>query len=79
MAPIRASRRSSSEMLAFEEDRNVKKYGVLDGACWDTAGRIKSIAQQFEDCGVRWYKSAKGPGSRVAGWRLVRTALAFEA
>ena len=67
----------SSEIHAFEAGKNAKPYGVLDSACWDTTGRLKSIAAQFEDCGVRWFKSAKGPGSRVARWRMIRKALTF--
>jgi phage terminase large subunit len=68
----------SAEIHAMEAGLNVLKYGVLDSACWDTTGRVKSIAQQFEDYGVRWYKCSKGPGSRVARWLMIRRALAFE-
>lgn len=63
---------------AFERGKNVQRVGILDSACWDVTGRAKSIAQQFQECGLMNAPSAKGPGSRVAGWNLIRTALHFE-
>jgi phage terminase large subunit len=68
----------AAKILAFAEGKNVEEYGILDSACWDITGRDKSIAEQFADCGVRNYKSAKGPGSRVARWLLLKAALDFE-
>jgi phage terminase large subunit len=61
---------------AFEEGKNVEPIGVLDSACWDDS-RGKSLAQQFADCGVRNYQSAKKDG-RVARWIMIRKALTFE-
>jgi phage terminase large subunit len=63
---------------AFEAGKKVVSNGVLDAACWDTTGRAQSIADQFADYKVRWLPSAKGPGSRVAGWRVLRKLLAFD-
>lgn len=65
----------ASKILAFEQGKNVQKIGILDSACWDVTGRAESIAEQFRKCGVINAPSAKGPGSRVAGWNMVRTAL----
>ncbi len=62
----------------FEAGKRVTKVGVLDSACWDITGRAQSIADQFMDYGVRWAASAKGPGSRVAGWNMLRKLLHFE-
>lgn len=62
---------------AFEAGKKVSSTGVLDSACWDTTGRAQSIADQFAGYKVRWMQSAKGPGSRVAGWHAVRKMLAF--
>jgi hypothetical protein len=70
--------RQAKEILDFERGKRVQPVGVLDSACWDTTGRAQSIAAQFSDYGVRWVQAAKGPGSRVAGWRVVRKLLAFE-
>lgn len=63
---------------AFEAGKRVVQVGVLDSACWDTTGRAQSIADQFASLKVRWMQAAKGPGSRVAGWRVMRKMLAFE-
>lgn len=65
----------ASKILAFEAGKNIQKIGILDSACWDVTGRAESIAEQFRKCGVINAPSAKGPGSRVAGWNMVRTAL----
>ncbi len=62
---------------AFERGKNVERIGVLDGACWDATGRPKSIADQFAEFKVFWAQGVKGPGSRVAGWQLVRQWLDF--
>ena len=70
--------KQASEILQFEQGKNVERVGILDAACWDTTGRAKSIAEQFADNGVTWVASAKGPGSRVAGWRTIRKELHFE-
>lgn len=67
----------SDRILAFESGKVIAPVGVLDAACWDTTGRAQSIADQFAGYKVRWLQSAKGPGSRVAGWRVVRKMLAF--
>lgn len=63
---------------AFEAGKRISPVGILDAACWDTTGRAQSIADQFAEYKVRWLQSAKGPGSRVAGWRVMRKMLAFE-
>jgi hypothetical protein len=68
----------SAEILAFEKGKNVQRYGILDSACWDTTGRALCIADQFQQCGVYMVPGAKGPGSRVAGWNMVRHALNYE-
>ena len=68
----------ASRILAFEQGKNVEKIGILDAACWDVTGRAESIAEQFRKCGVLNAPSAKGPGSRVAGWTMVKTALSFD-
>lgn len=66
----------AAKILAYEQGKNVQKIGILDSACWDVTGRAESIAEQFRKCGVLNAPSAKGPGSRVAGWNMVRSALA---
>lgn len=63
---------------SFEAGKTVEKVGVLDSACWDSTGRPKSIADQFADYKVLWAQAEKGPGSRVAGWQLLRRWLYFE-
>jgi phage terminase large subunit len=63
---------------AFEAGKTIAPYGILDGACWDASGRPKSIADQFAEYKVRWLPSEKGPGSRVAGWRVLRSLLSFD-
>src|SRR5260370_24874756 len=70
----------ASEILAFERTHNVQKYGILDSACFTGAGQYqgKSIASQFREYGVYNAPSAKGPGSRVSGWQMVKEALEFE-
>lgn len=68
----------AEKIRAFEQGKRIQPTGVLDSACWDTTGRAQSIADQFSQYGVTWVQSAKGPGSRVAGWRVVRKLLAFE-
>jgi phage terminase large subunit len=65
----------AARILEWEQGKNVQKIGILDSACWDVSGRAESIAEQFRRCGVINAPSAKGPGSRVAGWNMVRTAL----
>lgn len=68
----------AEEIRRFEAGKAVVPIGVLDSACWDTTGRSQCIADQFASYGVKWAAAAKGPGSRVAGWRLLRKMLAFE-
>lgn len=65
----------ASKILEWERGKNVQRVGILDSACWDVTGRAESIAEQFRKAGVVNGPSAKGPGSRVAGWTMVRTAL----
>lgn len=67
----------AAAILAFEEGRNVERFGILDSACWDATGRDRSIAAQFEDCGVYNMKSSKSAG-RVARWTQIKTALDFD-
>jgi phage terminase large subunit len=68
----------ATAIKAFERGKNVQKYGILDSACWDVTGRALSIADQFAVEGVYMIPGAKGPGSRVAGWNMVRQALAYK-
>lgn len=68
----------AKRILAFEAGKKIAPAAVLDSACWDTTGRAQCIADQFAEYGVRWVQSPKGPGSRVAGWRVIRKLLAFE-
>lgn len=68
----------ADEIRRFEAGKAVVPFGVLDSACWDTTGRSQCIADQFGAYGVKWAAAAKGPGSRVAGWRLLHKMLAFE-
>lgn len=68
----------AARILEFEAGKNILPIGILDSACWDATGREKSLAEQYQDCGVRNAKSAKGPNSRVAGWSMIRTALHYE-
>lgn len=68
----------AAEILAFEAGKNVVKIGILDSACWDVTGRAESIAEQFRLCGVLNAPSAKGPGSRVAGWNTIKAALDYD-
>lgn len=63
---------------AFEQGKTVEPVGSLDEACWKVEGDGKSIAAQFADYGIKWFPCAKGPGSRVAGWHVLRQQLAFE-
>lgn len=76
--PGKLVKTQASEILAFESGKNVQRIGVLDGACWDVTGRAESIAQQFMNNGVMNAPSAKGPGSRVAGWNMVKAALDYD-
>jgi phage terminase large subunit len=69
----------ASRILEFEQGKNVQRFGILDSACWDVTGRAESIAEQFQGFGISNAPSAKGPGSRVAGWNMVRQALAVGA
>jgi hypothetical protein len=69
----------ASKILEWEQGKNIERIGILDSACWDVTGRAESIAEQFRKCGVLNAPSAKGPGSRVAGWNMVRTALSVGA
>lgn len=62
----------------FEAGKTVERVGSLDEACWKVEGDGKSIAAQFAEYGVQWFPCAKGPGSRVAGWHVLRQQLAFE-
>lgn len=68
----------AARIREFEAGKRIVKVGVLDSACWDTTGRAQCIADQFAACGVRWVQAAKGPGSRVAGWTLLRQMLSFD-
>jgi phage terminase large subunit len=68
----------AAAILAFEKGKNVQRYGILDSACWDVSGRALSIADQFATYGVYMSPGAKGPGSRVAGWNMIRQALSYE-
>lgn len=68
----------SDAIHAFERGKSIEKVGSLDEACWKVEGDGKSIAAQYGDYGVRWFPCAKGPGSRVAGWHVMRKQLAFE-
>jgi len=63
---------------AFEAGKNVRPVGVLDGACFDSTGRDKSIADQFAEFGVKWAQSTKGPRSIFNGAQVMRTFLSFE-
>jgi hypothetical protein len=69
----------ASKILAWERGKNVQRIGILDSACWDVSGRAESIAEQFRKSGVSNAPSAKGPGSRVAGWNMLRSALSVRA
>jgi len=48
--------------------------GVADSAIWDTGSGHShdSIANVFEQRGIRWTPANKGPGSRVTGWQKMR-------
>ncbi|CAN5467539.1 terminase family protein [soil metagenome] len=70
--------RQAALIHAFEKGKNIQKVGILDSACFTTSGMTRSLAEQYEDYGVRWTPSAKGPGSRIPGWRMIRKALQFE-
>jgi len=51
-------------------ERDAGEYpvqGPLDAQCWQTTGIGFTIAERFIKCGVRVYRSAKGPNSRVHG------------
>jgi len=62
----------------FEDGKKVRRVGVLDGACFDSTGRDKSIADQFAEFGVLWAQSVKGPGSIASGAQTIRTLLSYE-
>lgn len=70
----------AAKIKAFEAGKNVRKVGVLDGACFDSTGRDKSIADQFAECGVLWAASVKsGDAGRIKnGAQVIRTLLDFE-
>jgi phage terminase large subunit len=68
----------AAKIKAFEAGKRVRKAGVLDGACFDSTGRDKSIADQFAEFGVQWLKSTKGRGSIFTGAQVLHTWLAFE-
>jgi phage terminase large subunit len=70
----------AAKIKEFEAGKsNIRKIGVLDGACFDATGRDRSIAQQFADCGVLWVASVKsGDKGRIAhGANALRTKLAY--
>lgn len=52
------------------------KPGPADSSIYTAEPGERSIAQRFEDAGVRFTPSYRGPGSRVNGWQLVRDLLA---
>lgn len=64
----------------WERGKNVRRVGVLDGSCFDTTGRDKSIAEQFAECGVLWAASVKsGDAGRIKnGAQMIRTMLGFD-
>lgn len=64
----------------FEQGKNVEKYGILDSASFVAAGQYegKSINSQFAEYGVYNIPCAKGPGSRVAGWQMIRRDLDYK-
>jgi hypothetical protein len=72
-------------MLAREIARGVKGHeeawklrvapGPADSAIY-TKEDGRSIAGEMENMGVKWTPSDKGPGSRVAGWEVMRQYLA---
>lgn len=70
-------RDQAAAILAFEQGRNVEKIGVIDDQAFQTTGIGTPIADQFREYGVYWSPCTKGPGSRVAGWNLIRKALQY--
>lgn len=67
----------ASAILAYEQGKNVQKIGVMDCPD-DDRGMNESVRQQFSRLGVQSVAPAKGPGSRIAKWNLVRQALHYE-
>jgi phage terminase large subunit len=70
----------AAKILAIERELErdgvtIEPKGILDSACWDTTGRIESIAEQFGRLGIQWNPASKGPGSRVAGWTRLKTLM----
>jgi hypothetical protein len=57
-------------------DRSVVP-GAADSAIYATVGTkgSRSIADEMADAGVAWVPSAKGAGSRVHGWQILRRLL----
>lgn len=46
--------------------------GPADSAIFSSEPGQPSVAQEMEPYGVRWMRADKGPGSRLAGWEMVR-------
>jgi hypothetical protein len=67
----------ASAILAFEQGKNVGKIGVMDCPD-DDRGMNESVREQFTRLGVHSVAPAKGPGSRIAKWNLLRQALHYE-
>jgi phage terminase large subunit len=62
----------------FERGKNVEKIGVIDDQAFQTTGIGTPIADQFREYGVYWSPCTKGPGSRVAGWNMIRKVLQYD-
>ena len=55
--------------------------GAADSSIYSTLGTrgSRSIGDEMADAGVTWVASAKGPGSRVHGWQVLRRMLTASA
>jgi len=79
--PNRGCRMGDSEIAALILKRereagwsNVKD-GPADSSIFDEGNNRRSIAHTYRDAGIRWKRADKSPGSRIAGWRLIRSLL----
>lgn len=78
--PNQGVRMTSTEIArgVLTREKDIGTYvvpGPADSAIY-TVTDGESIADKMATAGVTWTPSAKGPGSRVAGWQEIRTRLA---
>lgn len=65
------TRESAARISAIDDRYRGIKAGPADSAIFSTDRKIKSLAEEYEENGVRWVRANKAPGTRLLGLQLL--------